>query len=320
MDAHISHKLKATPPVVHWGYLSSELKPVLSIQPGDTVLIETLSSCCPEEYQAAGVPLEKIPHALIEICRIVKDRGPAAHILLGPIKIEGAEPGDVLEVRILETTLTLPFGYNRIRSGKGLLPGEFPYDTTRILQLDLERMTTEILPGVIVPLRPFFGIMAVAPPPDMGRVSSMSPGVFGGNMDNKELIAGTILYLPVHVPGALFSAGDGHAVQGDGEVNLTALETPLTGVFQFFIQKKRSIKWPRAETPTHFITMGLHEDLDVAAEMAVREAIEFLGETRGMKREDAYILVSLAADLHVTQVVDGVKGIHVMIPKSIFSQ
>jgi acetamidase/formamidase len=177
-------------------------------------------------------------------------------------------------------------------------------------------MTTEIIQGCAIPLRPFFGIMAVAPPPNMGRVDSRSPGIYGGNMDNKELIPGTTLYLPIHVKGGLFSVGDGHADQGDGEVDSTGLETALKGRFQFFVHKDQRIKWPRAETPTHFITMGLDQNVDTAVQMAVRETIDFL-EERGLGREDAYRMASLAADLRITQVVNGIKGIHVMIPKSI---
>ena len=224
----------------------------------------------------------------------------------------------MLEVHIKDVELMIPFGYNRIGYQMGTLPEDFPYDSIKILRIDLKKMTSEVIPGIVIPLRPFFGTMGVAPPPLMGRISSMSPGVYGGNMDNKELISGTILYLPIHVKGALFSVGDGHAAQGDGEVDLSALETALRGKFQFYVHKNKRMKWPRAETPTHFITMGLNQDLDVAVQMAVREMIDFLEEAKGINREDAYRVASLAADLHVTQVVDGVKGIHAMLPKSIF--
>ena len=184
--------------------------------------------------------------------------------------------------------------------------------------MDLKKMTVEIVPDVVIPLRPFFGTIAVAPPPTMGKISTISPGIFGGNMDNKELISETILYLPIHVKGALFSVGDGHAIQGDGEVDQSALETGLKGKFQLFVHKQKRIKWPRAENPTHFILMGFHQDLDVAVQTVVREIIDFLGEIKGIGSEDAYRIASLAADLHVTQAVDGIKGIHAMIPKNIF--
>ena len=174
------------------------------------------------------------------------------------------------------------------------------------------------LPGIVVPLRPFFGNLGVAPTVSQGKISSGLPGIYGGNLDNKELIPGTILYLPVHIKGALFSAGDGHAVQGDGEVNISALETFVEGTFQFFVCKNKRLRWPRAETPTHFITMGLDEDLDMAAKMAVREMIDYLHEEKGISIEYAYMMTSLIVDLHVTQIVNIVKGIHAMLPKSVF--
>jgi acetamidase/formamidase len=313
-----SYILTANPKTIHWGYFSSELKPVLAINSGDIVTVDTFASCSQDEYEAAGIAPNLIPQALRDIFREVKERGPGAQILVGPIYINGAETGDMLEVHIKDIKLTMPFGLNSISYGRGTLPDDFPYDSTRILSIDLDKMTSEVVPGTVVRLKPFFGTMAVAPPPIMGRISTMPPGIYGGNMDNKELIAGTILYLPIHVKGALFSVGDGHAVQGDGEVCVSALETALKGTFQFFVHKNKRIRWPRAETPGHFITMGLNQDLDVAVQMAVREIIDFLGEEKGIGREDAYRIASLAADLHVTQFVDGVKGIHAMIPKSIF--
>jgi acetamidase/formamidase len=313
-----SHTLKPIPKTVHIGHLRSDLKPVLSVNSGDVVTVETYTALPPEEYEAAGLKPEMIPQTLRDIFREVKDKGPGPHVLTGPIEIQGAEPGDMLEVHIHEIALTLPFGYNRILVGSGALPDDFPYNSTTLLWIDLNKMTSEIAPGIVIPLRPFFGTLGVAPPPAMGRVNSLRPGSYGGNIDNKELAAGTVLYLPVHVKGALFSVGDAHAIQGDGEVNLTGLETGARGTFQFFVRKKKRIRWPRAETPMHFIAMGLNEDLDLAAQMAVREVIDFLGEAKGIDREDAYRIASLAVDLHVTQVVDGVKGIHAMIPKGIF--
>tara|TARA_B100001971_G_C17846365_1_gene361178 strand:- start:29 stop:547 length:519 start_codon:yes stop_codon:yes gene_type:complete len=169
----------------------------------------------------------------------------------------------------------------------------------------------------MLPLSPFFGIMGVAPPAAYGRIPSSTPREFGGNMDNKELVAGTTLYLPVWNEGALFSAGDGHAVQGDGEVCLTAIEASLSGTFELIVRKDLSLKFPRAESPTHYITMGMNEDLDDAAKQALREMIALLGEVAGLSPEDAYILCSLAADLRVTQLVDGNKGIHAMLDKAV---
>jgi acetamidase/formamidase len=314
------HRLAAGPKTVHLGHFSSDLEPALVIDPGDLVVIDTLGGLAPDQLEAAGLAPDLIPESLRDIFREVKERGPGPHILTGPVFIRDAQPGDILEVHLHAVKLTSSYGYSLIRPGKGALPEDFPYDSTRILRIDVDGMTSEVAPGVLVPLRPFFGNLGVAPPPAMGRVSSMPPGIHGGNMDNKELIPGTILYLPVHVKGALFSAGDAHAVQGDGEVSLTGLETAAQGTFQFFLRKKGKMTWPRAETPTHFILMGFDPDLDVAVQMAVREVIDFLGERMNLSREDAYRIASLTSDLRVTQVVDGVKGIHAMLPKAIFSR
>jgi acetamidase/formamidase len=190
----------------------------------------------------------------------------------------------------------------------------------RIIPLDGEKMVGRFADGVEVPLRPFFGSMGVAPPEASGRVSSAPPGVHAGNLDNKELVAGTTLLIPVHVPGALFQVGDGHAAQGDGEVDITALETSLNGMLRFFVRKGARLNWPRAETPTHFIAMGLDKDLDEAMKIAVREAVDLIVAEKKLDRDDAYMLCSVAVDFHVTQVVDGTKGVHAMIPKSIFKK
>jgi acetamidase/formamidase len=317
-NSECKHHLAAGPQTVHVGHFSSDLSPVLRINSGDTVSIETFSTVPAEEYEAGGIEPNIIPQALREIFSEVKDRGPGPHLLTGPIYVNGAEPGDTLEVHIKKVELTQPFGHNSIICGMGALPEEFPYTARKIVKIDLQSMTSEIGHGIILPLRPFFGTMGVAPPSAMGRINSMAPGIFGGNMDNKELIPGTVLFLPIHVKGALFSIGDAHAVQGDGEVNVSALETAAKGALQFQVRKDQRIKWPRAETPDHFILMGFNQDLDIAAQMAVREVIEFLGEEKGIRPEDAYRIASLSVDLHVTQIVDGVKGIHAMIPKSIF--
>ncbi len=312
------YPLPSSPDTVHLGYFSSALKPALTIHPGDRVIIETLAPLSPDEFEAGGLAPAEIPPALRHIWKEVRDRGPGPHILTGPIFIKEALPGDTLEVHIKEIKITAPIGFNSHEQGSGALPEEFPYEATRILRLDLKMMTSEVVPGVVIPLNPFLGIMGVAPTPKSGKVSSEVPGVHGGNLDNKELVAGTILYLPVHVRGALFSAGDGHAAQGDGEVNVCAIETFLKGTLQFFVRKNKELKWPRAETPTHFITMGFHEDLDVAAKLAVMEMLEYLVQEKGLCPEDAYMVTSLIVDFRVTQLVNGVKGIHAMLPKRIF--
>jgi acetamidase/formamidase len=180
-------------------------------------------------------------------------------------------------------------------------------------------MVAKFAPGIEIPLHPFFGSMGVAPPESVGKWNSAPPWIMAGNLDNKDLVAGTTLYIPVHAPGALFEVGDGHAGQGDGEVDITALETSLIGTFQFIVRKDMHLKWPRAETPTHYITMGLNDDLNACTTLAVREMIDFLATEKHLSRDDAYMLASVAADLHITELVDGNKGVHMMIPKAIFT-
>src|SRR6266850_789550 len=236
----------------------------------------------------------------------------------GPIYIEGAETGDVLEVKILAIKLAIPYAYNAFGPGRGYLPDDYPYAKIKIIPLDEKRMVAKFAPGIEIPLHPFFGSMGDAPPESAGRFNSAPPWIMAGNLDNKDLVAGTTLYIPVHAPGALFEVGDGHAGQGDGEVDITALETSLIGTFQFIVRKDMHLKWPRTETPTHYITMGLNDDLNACATLAVREMIDFLVTEKHLSRDDAYMLASVAADLHITELVDGNKGVHMMIPKSIF--
>ena len=312
--------LKLTPANVHWGYYDARLKPVLTIQSGETVRVETMVAGGLERVRLAGASESEIPASLKEIETSVTDRGPGAHPLTGPIFIEGAEPGDVLEVRVLGFEYLHNFGVTGFVPERGTLPDEFPYVRYKLIRFNQQAGTAEFRPGVTLRLAPFFGSIGVAPPPAMRRISSGPPGVHTGNLDNRELVAGSILYLPVHVPGALLSVGDGHALQGDGEVTLTALETSLRGTLQIFVRKGKNLLWPRAETPTHFISMGLHTDLDEAARLATREMIAFLTSEKGLSRDEAYILCSLAVHLHVTQLVDGTKGIHAMLPKALFSE
>jgi acetamidase/formamidase len=312
-------ELKATPQTVVWGYYSASAKPVLSIHSGDTVRIETVSGN-PTRLEAAGAASDQIPGALRAIYKEVTDRGPGGHILTGPVYIEEAEPGDVLEVRIRKIELTSDFAYNSFRPGAGFLPDDFPYARTKIIPLDRARVVAHFSDGVEIPLRPFFGSMGIAPPEANGRINSAPPWIHAGNLDNKELVEGTTLYIPVHTKGALFEVGDGHAGQGNGEVDITAMETQLTGTFQFVVRKDLHVKWPRAETPTHYIAMGVNEDLTEATKLAVREAIDFLASEKHMSREDAYMLASVAVDFCITQLVDGNKGVHAMIPKGIFSR
>jgi acetamidase/formamidase len=310
--------LEATPATVAYGYYDAAATPVMRIRSGDTVRIHTLITSTPARLEAAGVAPDQIEPALREIVEKVTNKGPGGHILTGPIFIEDAEPGDVLEVRIQEIKLAIPYAYNAFNTRSGFLPQDFKDGKTRIIPLDENRMIARFADRIEVPIRPFFGSMGVAPPPAAGRVSSAPPGKHAGNLDNKDLIAGSALYIPVNVKGALFEVGDGHAAQGDGEVDITAIETSLVGTFQFVVRKDMHLTWPRAETPTHWITMGIDDDLTEATRIATREMIEFLSAEKKMSREDAYMLTSIAADLAITQLVDGPKGVHAKIPKTIF--
>lgn len=316
-------ELKATAKTVHQNYFDASLKPVLTINSGDIVRLETATGN-PKYFERHGVPKDKIPKELFTAFAGLPyddsgpDRGRADATLDGPIKVNGAEPGDVLEIRIRSIQVRLPIAAQSFVPGRGLLAEDFPYEKHRVLFLNLANQTVEYAPGIVVPLRPFWGIIGVAPPPRMGRVSSGPPNIFGGNMDNKDLVAGTTLYLPVWAPGGLLSIGDGHAAEGDGEVCLSAIESSLRGEIQVILHKGKSLKWPRAETPTHYMTMGLDPDLNVAAKIATREMLDWMVEMKGLKRDDAYFIASAAMDLTVTQVVDGTKGIHAMLPKAIF--
>jgi acetamidase/formamidase len=317
LQAQRKHRLMPTPETVSYGYYWSEAKPALRIQSGDIVTVGTLLTSTPTRLEGAGVKPEDVEASLREIVEKVKDKGPGGHILTGPIFVEGAEPGDVLEVRIRKVELAIPYAYNAFGRTSGFIPEDFPYAKMRIIPLDAKKKVAHFAPGIDIPLRPFFGSIGVAPPVARGRVSSAPPDIHAGNLDNKELVAGTTLFIPVHVPGALLVMGDGHAAQGDGEVDITALETSLTGEFEIIVRKDMKLTWPRGETPTHWIAMGADKDLVVATKTALRQAIEFL-QTKGLSKDDAYMLASTACDVRITQLVDGNVGAHVMIPKGIF--
>src|SRR3981081_3984928 len=313
-----TYQLKPTPKTVAWGYYDASTPPVLRIKSGDTVEVQTLITSNPTRLKGAGVKPEDVEQSLRDIVKEVTNKGPGGHILTGPIFIEGAEPGDVLEVRIKSIKLAIPYAYNAFSPGRGFLPEDVPYARMRIIPLDEQRMVARFADGIEIPLHPFFGSMGVAPPDVSGRISSGPPWVHAGNLDNKELVEGSTLFIPVHAKGALFLAGDGHAGQGNGEVDITAMETSLIGTFQLVVRKDMHLRWPRAETQTHYITMGIHEDLTEATKAALREMIDFLVTEKHLTRDDAYMLSSVAADLNITQLVDGNKGVHAMIPKSIF--
>lgn len=305
-----THYLNPTPQTVHWGHFNASIPAVLQVESGDEVVIDTFSGGMSE---VADPSLFRPEHRLI-VDTVPQIMGP--HILTGPVHVKGAEPGDTLEVRILDIELTTDWGWNIIRPLKGALPEDFPNLSRRVIPIDRQTNMARLPWGVDVPLRPFFGIIGVAPPPAYGLVSSVEPREYGGNIDNKEFIPGTSLFLPVFVPGANLSVGDGHAVQGDGEVCLTALETCLKGRFQVIVHKQ-SLNFPRAITPTHYISMGMDVDLDDAAKQALRNMIKWLTEIKPWTAEEAYVFCSLACDLHVTQLVDGNKGIHAMVSRSV---
>lgn len=311
-----THRLEATPATVAYGYYWSEATPILRIASGDTLDVDTLLTSTPDRLEKAGVPAAEIQPSLRAIVDQVKDRGPGGHILTGPVYVEGAEIGDALEVRVISIDLPIDYGYNGC-SGfirENCTPGA----GMRIIRMDRKRMIGHFAPGIEIPLRPFFGSMGVAPPPSRGRVSSNPPDIHAGNLDNKELVAGTTLWIPVHVAGALFAIGDGHAAQGDGEVDQTAIETSLRGRVQLTVRKGMTLAWPRAETPSHFISMGTDVDLTKATRIAVQEMIDFLVATKKLDKHAAYQLTSIAGDVAITQLVDGTMGVHVKMPKDIF--
>ena len=313
------HRLPATPSTVAYGYYWSLAKPVLTINSGDIVEIETMLTNTPAGLERMGVKPEDIPQNLRDIVTQVTGdaRGPGGHILTGPIYVTGADSGDVLEVRIQSIALPIAYGYNGC---SGFIRELCEERGSRLILLDRERMTAEVAPGIVVPLRPFWGSIGVAPAAALGRVSSNPPSQHAGNMDNKELVAGTTLFVPVWVKGALLELGDGHAAQGDGEVDQTALETNLTGRIQVIVRKDLKLDWPRIETPTHWITMGTDTSLVVATKTAVRQMVKFLQEHQGITQTQAYQAASMAADLRITQLVDGNVGVHMMIAKSYLGQ
>jgi len=316
-----THRLQATPATVAYGYYWADAKPVLRIASGDIIDVDTLLTNTPAGLEKAGVPRDRIQPSLIAIVNEVTGdrRGPGGHILTGPVYVEGAQPGDVLEVKVLSIELAIDYGYNGCA---GFIPSNCDRAVAqKILALDRKAMTSEFKPGIVIPLRPFFGSMGVAPAADAGRVSSNPPGRHAGNLDNRELVAGSTLYIPVFVPGALFEIGDGHAAQGDGEVDQTAIETSLRGRLRLTVRKDMKVAWPRAETPTDYISMATDPDLTVATRGAIQEMIDFLVAEKHLTQHQAYQLVSIAGNVAVTQLVDKPNhGVHVRLPKSIFKQ
>jgi acetamidase/formamidase len=306
------HHLRATAETVHWGYFEASRRAVLEVASGDVVTIDTLSAE-PEDMPPDEFGFTILPE-LIDVHKNC-ERGPGPHYMTGPVHVEGAVPGDVLEVEIIMCKPRQDWGWNIIEPLMGTLPEDFPEQHRIHIPIDLDRNVCRPPWGKELALSPFFGVMGVAPPSNYGRINSIEPREHGGNIDNKELVEGTTLYLPVWNEGALFSAGDGHGVQGDGEVCLTALETALTGTFRLTVRKDMQLILPMAESSTHYITMGLDPDLDDAAKQALRGMIALVVEKTSMSREHAYALCSLAADMRITQLVDGNKGVHTMLSK-----
>jgi acetamidase/formamidase len=305
------YAVSCRPEHCHWGFFDSALPAVVTVASGDTVEVDCVSGGRDVLPEGDGYEI-LADHRAIHAALTPRL---GAHIMTGPVAVQGAMPGDVLQIDILRVEPRQNWGYTRIRPLAGTLPEDFPITKLWHSHIDRQRGTASLPIGVEIELAPFFGVMGVAPPPNYGACSSIQPREFGGNMDLKELVAGTTLYLPVWAPGALFSCGDGHGVQGDGEVCITALETALSGTFRLTARPDLHFTLPRAENPTHYITMAFNEDLDDAAKDALRAMIDLIGEKMGLAREDAYMFASLAVDMRVTQLVDGNKGIHAMLPK-----
>ena len=313
------HRVAATPETVRWGMFDASYKPVITVQSGDTVVLECVSGG-PETLPPPSSGL-KVPAALsaIHASNIPRAGG---HIITGPVAIEGAEPGDMLEVHIDKIEFGNDWGFCGFRPLAGTLPEDFPERFITHITVDKERKIGRMPYGLELDLAPFFGVMGVAPKPGYGTISTVQPREHGGNLDNKELGEGATLFLPVWAPGAMFSAGDGHGVQGDGEVCINALEICLTGTFTFTLHKQTGseplLSYPRGETATHYITMGMNEDLDLAMKQALRQMIAFICSRSNLSRQEAYQFCSLAVDFRVTQTVNGEKGVHGMLKKGVW--
>ncbi|MFC5068955.1 acetamidase/formamidase family protein [Flaviflagellibacter deserti] len=309
-----SYEIPATPENMVWGYLDSQREPVLEVNSGDVVRLHSFPAGGPEALPPNG-DLE-VPEAYTNALNALQQGG-GPHFITGPVYVRGAEPGDVLQVDIIDAKVNQDWGFVAILPLLGTLPDEFTDYETIHPKVDHDRNVCIMPWGTEIELDPFFGIIATAPPPAWGRVGSPVPRSFGGNMDNKELKPGTTLYLPIYNKGALFYAGDGHGVQGDGEVCITALETGLSGSFRLTVRKDLRYDFPFAENKTHLISIGLDEDLDDAMKQAVREMVKHICERTNLNRNQAYMLCSLAGNLRVTQTVDGNKGVHMMLAKSV---
>ena len=310
------HHVAATPETIQFGVFDAAIPPVLTIESGDSLSMQCLSGGL-DVMPAAGGGLMVPPQlAAIHAAGLGRIN---THMLTGPVAVRGAMPGDMLEVRVDAVEPAADWGYCGFRPLSGTLPDDFPTRFMSHIPVDRGRRTCTLPWGPELPLSPFFGIMGVAPPAEWGRISSREPRRHGGNLDNKELVAGSTLFLPVLVEGAKFSAGDGHGLQGDGEVCVNALEMCLDGRFTLVLHRGHPdaplLRMPRAETPTHWITMGMHEDLDQAMKQALREMIALICARTALTAGEAYQTCSLAVDFRVTQTVNGEKGVHGMLRK-----
>jgi acetamidase/formamidase len=322
--------LRSTPETVIWGYLTADLPPVLTIKSGQTVKIDTVShqGLLGKDdpvtfFGSAGIPKEQVLQDAVDIYKTVpRTKGMSVHVLTGPIYVEGAAPGDMLEVRVHKLELRTPYGVNNSGPTSGVLPGLLSAPAPKIIKLDTARNVALFSDDIEVPLAPFLGIMSVAPSRDVLLVSSRPPWRWGGNIDFNKLTPGSSLYLPVFNNGAQFYTGDPHAVQADGEVNGTAIEASLTATLQFVVHKGagKSMRWPRAEDAAHYYAMGMDLDLNVAMRHATRETVDFLQEQFGLSVADAYALASIAVDFRVAEAVDSVQMIYGMIPKKLFKK
>ncbi len=322
------HLVRSIPENMVYGYYGADVPPVAKVKDGDIVEIQTINTTGinrrdPEAFFTANnMPLDEHANDIISILKNVKpDPDPKlrGHMLTGPIYIEGAEPGDTLEIRIVDIKLRSDYGVNSVWPKGGALPDAVTKSESFVYRYDTKRKTASFKEGIAIPIRPFMGVMAVSPPAEMGRVSSIPPGYYGGNLDLKHLVKGTTLYLPVSVKGAMFTTGDCHAAEGNGEVSGVSIEASLTLVAKFIVRKDKPIKHAIAETPTHFIAIGLDPDLTKAMKNATTNAINFIKDDLGYTFNEALSITSVGVDLEVTQVVDQTLGVHAMIPKAIFT-
>ena len=315
----MKHHIEATPDNLFWGFFDASTPATLTIDSGNAVTL----TCMPATSNDSDLIPDRSrvrPDHLKAMDVLADQRGIGSHMMTGPVAVRGAKPGDVLQVDVLSVTPIQDWGFTKFVPLKGALPEDFTEAETFFSNIDIANNICELPWGTTLPLEPFFGVMAVAPPVHWGRLGTAEPRAFGGNIDNKELGAGSTLYLPVFNEGALFSAGDGHGRQGDGEVCLSALETALQGEFRLTVRKDMVLKSPFAETSEYLISMAFHEDLDQAMKQAIRDMIDQVTVRTSLTRGQTYVLLSLAGDLRITQVVDGEKGVHMMLRKEWLSK